>query len=67
MENRNIDPSNPNDSSVDMILMVVILLIVIGFGVWWFAIRNAPTPEVIPIVNTGTSLPTGTGTINPIY
>ena len=37
---------NNSDSGANTILIVIVLLILVGFGAWWFSMRNTtPTPQ----------------------
>lgn len=49
------------DSGANTVLIVIILLILVGFGAWWFTMRNA-TPQESPAINVDVKLPTGTTT-----
>lgn len=51
-----------SDSGANTVLLVIILLIVVGFGVWWFTMRNVtttPAPQQNPGINLDVKLPTG--------
>jgi hypothetical protein len=53
MENRN--------SGVNTVLLVIILVLIVGFGVWWFTNRRTPMVEenTAPGINLDVNLPTG--------
>jgi hypothetical protein len=57
--------SDQNTSSgVNTVLIVIVLLILVAFGVWWFTIRGGagtPAPANSPGVNVDVTLPTGSG------
>lgn len=53
MENRN--------SGVNTVLLVIVLVLIVGFGVWWFTTRRTPMAEenTTPGINLDVNLPTG--------
>ena len=54
--------ADQNGDSANTVLIVIILLILVGFGVWWFTMRGAVTApaQENPGINIDVKLPTTT-------
>jgi uncharacterized membrane protein YqiK len=55
---------NQSDSGANTVLIVIILLILVGFGAWWFTMRNN-APQESPVINVDVKLPTPTPSPEP--
>ena len=51
--------TNDSASSTNTVLLVIVLLILVGFGVWWFTMRNSAKEDTSDI-NVDVNLPSGT-------
>jgi hypothetical protein len=47
------------NSGVNTVLIVIVLLILVGFGVWWFRGAGAPSDTTNGELNVDVNLPTG--------
>lgn len=60
-----MDNSN-SDSGANTLLIVVILVILVGFAVWWFtSTRTGSATQEDAGINVDLKLPTGDGSSNP--
>ncbi len=56
----NITPAPEGSSGVNTVLLVVIILAVVGFGVWWYKYYRTPAPASNnPSINVDVNLPAG--------
>ncbi len=62
METYNNDPS----SQTNTILIVIVLVVLVGFGVWWYMDHKANSTEENPSgVNVNLTVPNGTNNNTP--
>ncbi|MEX2052494.1 MAG: hypothetical protein WD991_02260 [Candidatus Paceibacterota bacterium] len=54
-----MEPTHNDSSGTNTMLIVIVLVLLVGFGVWWFATRGG-VPDDASDINVDLSLPDGT-------